>query len=156
MMTKQHYQQFATALSQISNEEERENYRKPKTLFIIMFSIPFAFIVISKGTPLFRLRVHDKFTENLEEVLFYEIKEIGHRYDNNRITCFGRANEPLQSIFYCSTERELAFFETSQLSRGKEEKLGEIYTTGKWILQEDIKVATFPINEINCSKRGKL
>lgn len=45
------------------------------------FSIPFAFIVIPKGTPLFRLRVHDKFTENLEEVLFHEIKEIGHRYD---------------------------------------------------------------------------
>jgi len=32
MMTKQHYQQFATALSQISNEEEREN--------IISFLLP--------------------------------------------------------------------------------------------------------------------
>ena len=32
MMTKQHYQQFATALSQISNEEERER--------IIGFLIP--------------------------------------------------------------------------------------------------------------------
>ncbi|MEA3495864.1 MAG: RES domain-containing protein [Bacteroidota bacterium] len=113
------------------------------------FSIPISKVAINQGIPLFRMRVHDEIHTNLEEALFHEIKDVGHRLDYNNIKNFGRANEPLQSIFYCSTERETAYFETSSIARFETKNDVEIYTTSRWIIQDDIQVATFPINELN-------
>lgn len=116
------------------------------------FSIPFAFTKISKGTPLFRVRVHKNYCDNLEAAVFHEIREVGHRFDYNNILTFGRANEPLQTIFYCSTERETAFFETSSIARLNSDANKEIYSTSRWIVQDDLPVATFPINDLNRDK----
>ncbi len=116
------------------------------------FSIPFAFTIIPKGTPLFRVRVHKEYCDNIEAAVFHEIREVGHRSDYNNILTFGRANEPLQTIFYCSTERETAFFETSSLARLNSNTDKEIYTTSRWIVQEDFPVANFPINDLNRDK----
>lgn len=116
------------------------------------FSIPFAFTVIPKGTPLFRIRVHKNYFDNLEASVYNEIREVGHRYDYNNILTFGRANEPLQTIFYCSTERKTAFFETSQIARLNSNSEKEIYSIGRWIVKEDLRVATFPINNLNRNK----
>ncbi|MBN1186429.1 MAG: RES domain-containing protein [Bacteroidales bacterium] len=104
-----------------------------------IFSIPFPIIRISKGTPLFRARVNDN-----ENILFNTVQDLGHIITRNRILDFGRANEPLQSIFYCSTSSTVARFETSRIHRNNQDKNSEEVTIGKWILNKDIFVARLP------------
>jgi hypothetical protein len=107
---------------------------------IDLFSIPFGTIPIRANTPLFRCRLH----ENPDQ-LFTKVSDLSHRTDLMCIKKFGRANEPLQSIFYCSTDRETALYETSQIEKSKGKIQIESITYGKWILQKDINVAHLPI-----------
>lgn len=120
-----------------------------------VFSIPFPHEVIKAGTSLYRVRPH-KGLNLSKENCFKRIQDVGHRTDLNNITNFGRANEPLQSVFYCSTERETSFFETTQLGRNCADIPVEIYTIGEWILQEDINVAHLSLNENDNQVANKL
>src|SRR5659263_696384 len=64
---------------------------------INIYTIPFPTLNISKGTRLYRSRVHQD-----GEDFFHSINDLSHILDKSKIKSFGRANEPLQSIFYCS------------------------------------------------------
>lgn len=112
-----------------------------------LFSIPIPFHTIPKGTPFYRIRVHE---ENVDK--YHYIQDIAHRVDINRICNFGRANEPLQSIFYCSSERETAYIESSRILRQKLDDQVEVTTTGKWRLNQDVRVAMLPTNDLNKNK----
>ncbi|HLO59218.1 MAG TPA: hypothetical protein VK179_10780 [Bacteroidales bacterium] len=104
-----------------------------------IFAIPFPIIRISKGTPLFRARINEN-----ENILFNTVQDLGHIISRNKILTFGRANEPLQSIFYCSTSSTVSRFETSLIHRNNLDKNSEAVTIGKWILNKDIFVACLP------------
>lgn len=99
------------------------------------YSLPFPVITLKKGEYLFRARAHEK-----GEEYFNLITELGPRLDNNNIRSFGRANEPFQSIFYCSDSYDVAFFETSVIARKQVPLPIEIITIGRWVLKEDVNV----------------
>jgi len=121
-------QDFLKFLLDKKNENSIDSYVSIKNS-IALYSIPNATIVIPAGTALIRGRVHDD-----PNKYFTQISEISHNQDLFKIKTFGRLNEPLQSIFYCSTNRETAFFEVSKIQKKKEIIL-EAITYGKWILQ---------------------
>lgn len=104
-----------------------------------LFSIPVPVITIPRGTRLYRLRIHRE-----PGALFKRVQDLGHRVDRNGITEFGRANEPLQSLFYCSDIRDTAFCETSGLVRKRKKGTREEYTVGIWETQRDILMASLP------------
>ncbi len=97
--------------------------------------IPFPAISIIKGKLLFRARRHSK-----GEEYFINISDISYRPDIFNIHEFGRANEPCQSIFYCSDQHEIALFETSITSRKNADVEIDTLTTGIWEVNEEIIV----------------
>jgi hypothetical protein len=103
--------------------------------------IPFQSVAIPKGKILYRTRVH------LRNDFFLKISDLSHRLDLFDIDKFGRANEPLQSIFYCSDNPVVALSEVSKLIKEGQDLDYEITTTGIWEVQEDIRVGSIPINE---------
>lgn len=114
---------------------------------IFKYSIPFGYLPIRAGTPLFRGRVNDNIGE-----FFNKITDLCHQTDISKITKFGRANEPQQSIFYCSTTLETALFEVSNIHRFRLENEYEAITYGQWILQKDILVTGLPLVSKNFNK----
>lgn len=118
-----------------------------------MLSIPFPSVIVPKGRLLCRSRAHTN-----EEDFFRKIDDISYRQDRFYIEDFGRANEPLQSIFYCSDSDIVAFAETSILTRQNSGLPSDIVTTGVWEVQEDFRVATITSNEkirgINSTMEG--
>ena len=114
---------------------------------IFKYSIPFGYLPIRAGTPLFRGRVNDNVGE-----FFNKITDLCHQTDISKITKFGRANEPQQSIFYCSTTLETALFEVSNIHRFRLENEYEAITYGQWILQKDILVTGLPLVSKNFNK----
>lgn len=106
-----------------------------------MLSIPFPVATVPKGRLLFRSRSHTK-----GEDFFNKIEDISCRQDLYYIEDFGRANEPSQSIFYCSDSNIVAFSETSVLTRQNTELPSDTVTTGVWEVQEDFQIATIISN----------
>lgn len=119
-------------------ENSPSSYISIKNTFKL-FSIPIPIITIPAGTKLFRLRIH-----NEPDILFQNIKDIGHQVARNNIKEFGRANEPLQSVFYCSDIQRTSFCETSKLIRSSKKPVVEESTTGIWITKRDIMLAALP------------
>lgn len=136
---KQHIKKFLEILGAQMEKSSYHSYISIRNA-IRLFSIPFGTILLKANTPLFRCRLHEE-----DNQLFTKISEISHRTDLLNIENFGRANEPMQSIFYCSTDRETALFETSQIEKSKGKIQTEAITYGKWILQKDINVAYLPL-----------
>ncbi|TPG37742.1 RES domain-containing protein [Flavobacterium pectinovorum] len=60
---------------------------------------------------------------------------------------FGRANEPGQSVFYCSDDDSLSLFETSKLPKQNDNQPLEYITTSLWISTEEILVASVLTND---------
>ena len=108
--------------------------------------IPFPAISIKVGKYLYRARRHLN-----NEDFFDEISDISHRPDIFNITDFGRANEPCQSIFYCSDQHEIAIAETSPILRHDLDLEYDIITTGIWRVKKELRVASllnYPLNEV--------
>lgn len=105
-------------------------------------SIPFPSVRVPKGRLLFRSRAHTR-----GEDFFRNIDDISYRQDLLYIEDFGRANEPTQSIFYCSDSDVVAFVETSILTRQNSELPSDTVTTGIWEVQEDFRIATIVSND---------
>ena len=131
--------EFLNFLVEKKNEASLKSYISIRNA-IDLFSIPFGTITISAGVPLFRCRIHEELNRP-----FTKVTELTHRQDLFNIKSFGRANEPLQSIFYCSTDRETALFEISQIQKANGTLKEEAITYGKWILKKDITVAHLPL-----------
>ncbi|MFB2121441.1 hypothetical protein [Parapedobacter sp. 2B3] len=124
-------------LLRMKEENSNRSYSAIKNA-LHLFSISIPTITIPAGTEVYRMRRHDS------NLMFSRIQDLGHRIDRNGILDFGRANEPLQSLFYCATTPKVAFCETSQLIRCDEKKNSEAHTMGIWRLQKDIVVANIP------------
>jgi hypothetical protein len=60
--------------------------------------------LVSSYKPLFRVRRHEQ-----GEDFFYNESEVSYRRDFINIKSYGRCNEPLQSLFYCSDNNMLSF-----------------------------------------------
>jgi RES domain len=99
--------------------------------------IPFPAISIKIGKLLFRSRRHLQ-----HEIFFNKIPEISYREDIFNITQFGRANEPCQSIFYCSDRHEIAIAETSPIIRNDLNLDFDILTTGIWEVKKELRIAS--------------
>lgn len=100
-----------------------DSYTRIKELLDTV-SIPLPVVSIPKNTILYRSRPH----HNVE--FFQKIDDIKHRTDIEKITNFGRANEPYQSIFYCADDAWIAFVETSTITRDQKFIDKQILTTG--------------------------
>lgn len=88
---------------------------------------------IVKGTRLVRCRSHLKGKD-----FFKSINEISYIRDISKIKEFGRANEPGQSMFYCSDNLDIAFIETSRITRENIAKDFEYMTKGVWEVYKDL------------------
>ena len=89
--------------------------------------VPVPKYVIPKGTILYRGRVHKN-----GEQFFHRVSDISYIRDCFLIKNFGRANEPCQSIFYCSDNQKTAFNETCTITREDIDKDSELITWGAW------------------------
>ena len=124
----------------LRNENSPNSYISIKNT-LKLFSIPVPAISIPKGKSLYRIRLHTKEESNS---LFERISDFGHRVDLNSIRNFGRANEPFQSIFYCSDSPKTAFCETSKLVRNNENDKMEVSSLSIWKTTKDLNVAYLP------------
>lgn len=114
-------------------------------------SFPVPKYVIRKGNRLIRGRVH----KNKEEY-FSHISDISYNRQTFLIKDFGRANEPCQSIFYCSDNQYTAFFETCTVARENTDKDFELITWGIWEVLEDIEISYVIGSESQTSKNVTL
>lgn len=132
---------FLNLLSTAKDEESIESYIYIKNVLnSIEFIVPTT--TYSKGTILIRSRTHDQ-----NDNFFETVDQISYRQDIQNIKNFGRANEPGQSVFYCSNNQQVSFAETCSIVRQSEEKDFEYITTGLWITTEDITLANLLPNE---------
>jgi hypothetical protein len=106
--------------------------------------IPFPAISINIGKYLFRSRRHLN-----NKTFFNEISDISQRPDIFNITDFGRANEPCQTIFYCSDQHEIAIAETSPILRQNLDLESDIITTGIWQVKKELRVASLLNHPLN-------
>lgn len=107
-----------------------------------MIKFPVPVIIYPKEQKFVRTRVH---TNN--EDYFTEVDQLTYRKDIQNITKFGRANEPGQSLFYCSNDDTLSFVETSRIARNLEEKEFEFSTNSLWIAQENLAIVSLITND---------
>lgn len=106
----------------------------------IEFPIPF--VMYPKGSKFVRCRVHKN-----GNTFFNNISELSYIEDIKKVTQFGRANEPGQSVFYCANDDALTLMETSEVARKLIDKPYEYITTGLWISTEDIYAASLLTND---------
>jgi len=92
--------------------------------------------IIPKGKKLIRGRVH----KNGEDY-FTNISDISYNRQTFLIKDFGRANEPCQSIFYCSDNQDTAFIETCTVAREDLDKDSELITWGIWEVTKNIEIS---------------
>jgi hypothetical protein len=99
-------------------------------------NFPIPKCIIPKGMKLLRARVHKN-----NEKFFNCISEISYNSQPLIIKDFGRANEPCQSIFYCSDNQNVSFVETCTIAREDLDKDSELITWGVWEVVKDIEIS---------------
>jgi len=128
-------------LKKAKNESSIESYIYIKNLLNnIEFAIPI--VIFKKGSKFVRCRIHKK-----ENEYFEKVSQISYRTDVEQIENFGRANEPAQSVFYCSNDDWISYVETSEITRNNKDEISEEVTTGLWIATEDIIVVNVLTND---------
>lgn len=137
-LTKDETGEFLRLISETNKSNTIASYAHIKNVFERL-SIPFPHVTVPKGKLLFRCRAHTK-----NEGLFTKLNDLTYRGDEFYIKDFGRANEPGQSIFYCSDDPITAFSETSIVTRQNVAVDFEFITTGAWKVKEDFKVGYIP------------
>lgn len=132
---------FLKLLSTAKDETSIESYIYIKNMLnSIEFPIPITIYPV--GKEFIRSRIHKE-----NEGLFDTVDQLSYRMDIGNIKTFGRANEPGQSVFYCSDNYNLSLAETSQILREQIEEEFECMTTGTWISTEELKVVSLLTNE---------
>jgi hypothetical protein len=112
------------------------------TLINDIVIIPSCIAKFHQGGPIYRARI------NKTGEVFTSENDLSYRTDIDKISRFGRANIPHQSMFYGAFESEevaypriVNLFETSELFRNPTEDDGEfIMTVGKWKAKKEFKV----------------
>jgi hypothetical protein len=130
--------------------ESIESYIYIKNLLQRM-GFPIPFVIYPKGSKFVRCRIHNSTTS-----FFNNVKDISYHTDVENIKSFGRANEPGQSVFYCSDDDWISYVETSPIARNGQDAEKEIVTTGLWIATTDILVASVLNNEKIRGKNKKI
>lgn len=103
--------------------------------------VPMSVRLIPAGQRLIRCRPHYEF-----EGFFNNVHEVSYVPDLKLIKGFGRANEPAQSIFYCSNNPNVAFAEVSEVTRTGNDKSEELMTYSVWEVMEDVTVVPIITN----------
>lgn len=131
-------EEMASIIKMIKSFDETESYFSYPFIKNVFnkLSFPVPKCVIPKGKRLIRGRVH----KNKEE-FFSHISDISYNRQPFLIKDFGRANEPCQSIFYCSDNQNTAFMETCTVARENTDKDFELITWGIWEVVEDIEIS---------------
>tara|TARA_B110000046_G_scaffold169411_1_gene188514 strand:+ start:2014 stop:2862 length:849 start_codon:yes stop_codon:yes gene_type:complete len=133
--------QLLDLFKKAKQESSIESYIFIKNLLnTIEFNFPVVFY--KKGSRFVRSRIHKK-----ENEYFRKVSDISYRTDVEDIRDFGRANEPAQSVFYCSNNDWISYVETSEIVSKNKEKAFEEFTTGLWIATEDIMVVYVLTND---------
>jgi RES domain len=128
-------------LNQAKNTSSIESYVYIKNILDNIL-IPLPVRQIPKGTRLARSRGHLN-----GERLFEKVSDLSYRTDIQNIKTFGRANEPGQSMFYCSDNHKIAFIETSQITRENIAKDFELMTTSVWVADKDLLAVNIISND---------
>lgn len=87
---------------------------------------------------IFRVRIADIDSEDMNDGKYKKFEEIHHRTDLKNIKKFGRFNEPYQSVFYASSSQELAYSEVSENYRLNKKTKHQTVTRSEWELNEEI------------------
>ncbi|MCA1762895.1 MAG: hypothetical protein LC664_07885, partial [Flavobacteriales bacterium] len=116
MMTIREIEDFIDMLESFNRSEGYFAYSFIKNA-LAQLEFPIAKCTLQPGHKLIRGRVH---TNN--EDFFHKISDISYRKDLFLIKDFGRANEPCQSMFYCSDNPKTAFIETCTITREELDK----------------------------------
>jgi hypothetical protein len=131
-------QEMVSIIEMIKSFDATESYFSypfiKNVLHEILFPIPKC--VIPKGKKLIRGRVHKN-----KEQFFHHISDISYNRQTFLIKDFGRANEPGQSVFYCSDNQNTAFIETCTVARDDTDKDFELITWGIWEVVKDIEIS---------------
>lgn len=127
-------------LIEYSKNRSIKSYELIKEI-IYKYQFPFPTFTIPIGKILYRGRTH-----NSNEIYFEDLNEFTNIKDIEKIQNYGRANEPRQSIFYCSDNQITAYFEVSKISRQICKPKFEHTTMGVWSIQKDLRVGLIPIN----------
>ncbi len=142
-------------LSQIRNTLEHQNYDSIYQSIMNMESLSNTDVTLVKNANIFRVRIN-----NDGEVFTREnqISYISDRNVLNKLTEFGRANKPNQSVFYGTIDIKhptikdssihAAHFEATSLLKklideitpNTKENFEEIFTVGRWRVLEDIEL----------------
>jgi hypothetical protein len=107
--------------------------------------------LVSPYIPLFRVRRHQH-----GEEFFYNESDVSYRRDFINIKEYGRCNEPLQSLFYCSDNKLLSFCEVSKYLENCGSVPPVYHTTSVWRINNDIPVSYLLENENNNSLNYEL
>lgn len=134
-------EKFINLLKIAKDETSIESYIYIKNI-LNSVDFPITFTVYGKGTEFIRNRVHKN-----DDDFFTTIDQLSYRRDIQNIKRFGRANEPGQSLFYCSDNEIVSFVETSEIARNQIEKDYEFNTISTWVAIEDIYVISVLTNE---------
>ena len=131
------------SLKQLNTLEAYDRIKK----VLYEYSIPIN-VVEHNPFKIIRYRRH-----NNGEEIFNNVSELSYRIDLEKITNFGRCNEPKQGFFYCADNRnEVAgISELVTVFRGEENSEDEILTVGAWKVKNPLLLAMIlpPV-----SKRG--
>jgi len=143
-------EKFINRLKKAKEELSKQSYADIKNILnSVEFNIPVA--IFPKGSNFLRCRVH-----NENEIFFTQVKDLSYRTDLENIKNFGRANEPCQSIFYCSNNDWISFVEISKIAREMEDKPLEYISGGLWVATEDIYAVTLMTNDNIIGKNKEL
>lgn len=105
------------------------------------FLIPTMRFKYKKGNILFRAR------NNEATLHFANRADIGANSNLDTIVYFGRANEPKQSVFYCSNNFQVVCHEVAPTFNLANLDRKHIVTIGTWELIEDLYLAFLPSND---------
>jgi hypothetical protein len=142
MMSQKEIEGFIEMLESFNRTEAHFAYSFIRNaLTEVEFSVPKCSLDV--GHKLIRGRVHQP-----GEEFYSNISDISYRRDLFRIKDFGRANEPCQSMFYCSDTPTTAFIETCTITREQSDKDFELITWGTWEVTKPI-IITYVIGDTN-------
>lgn len=100
--------------------------------------------LISPHKLLFRVRRHEP-----GENFFYNESDVSYRRDILNIKDYGRCNEPLQPLFYCSDNNLLSFCEVAKHLKKGGHVPPMYHTTSVWRVNHNIPVSYLLENENN-------
>ncbi|MGY3214026.1 hypothetical protein [Mucilaginibacter sp. HD30] len=126
-------------------ERDIENVYSSIKNFFDYQNFPFQVVeLVSPYKFLFRVRRHES-----GEDFFNNESDVSYRKDFLNIKSYGRCNEPLQSMFYCSDSNLLSFCEVSKYLQDHKSVPPVYHTTSVWRVNRNVRVTYLLENQSN-------